>query len=94
VSTASDFLLADARAALERALSRRPQADHAIVFGYWMSSRAADAPEAHTISAAAVQRSGAQLDFQTVATLGFASESGLLEPEASGPLRQGLERLV
>jgi hypothetical protein len=40
VSAASDFLLADAREALERTLSRRPQADHAIVFGYWISMKA------------------------------------------------------
>ena len=41
-----------------------------------------------------MQRSGAQLDFQTVATLGFARESGLLGPEESGTLKQGLERLA
>ena len=42
----------------------------------------------------AAQRTGAQLDFQTVATLGFARESGLLGPDGSEVLRHGLERLA
>jgi hypothetical protein len=94
VSSASDFLLADARAALQRALACRPQSDPAIVFGYWMLMRPEDAPEARQIATAAVQRSGAQVDFQTVATLGFARESGLLGNEVTGILKQGLERLA
>src|SRR6266550_5484171 len=94
VSSASDVLLADARSALQRDLTRRPQADPAIVFAYWMLARAGDAPEAKQIASAALQRSGAQLDFQTVATLGFARESGLLGQESSGTLKEGLERLA
>ena len=94
VSKGSDFLLADARAALKRALACRPQSDAAIVFGYWMLMRPGDAPEATQIATAAMQRSGAQQDFQTVATLGFAREYGLLGPEAAGTLKQGLERLA
>jgi hypothetical protein len=94
VSKGSDFLLADARAALKRALACRPQSDPAIVFGYWMLMRPGDAPEATQIATAAMQRSGAQQDFQTVATLGFAREYGLLGPEAAGTLKQGLERLA
>ena len=82
VSNASDLLLADVRSALQRALTCRPQSDPAIVFGYWMLMRPGDDPEATQIATAAVQRTGAQLDFQTVATLGFARESGLLGPEA------------
>jgi hypothetical protein len=94
VSQASDFLLADARAALQRALTCRPQSDPAIVFGYWMLMRPGDAAESMQIATDAMQRSGAQQDFQTVATLGFARESGLLEPEAAVTLKQGLERLA
>lgn len=94
MTTASDFLLVDTRAALQRTLIRRPQADLALAFGYWMLMRAGDAPEAKTIATVAMQRSGAQLDFQTVATLGFARESGVLGPEAAGMLKQGLERLA
>lgn len=94
MSSASDFLLADARAMLQRALASRPQSDLAIVFNYWMLRRPGDAPEARQIAAAAVQRSGAQLDFQTVATVGFARDSGLLANEVAGILKQGLERLA
>lgn len=94
VSRASDFLLADARAALQSALTCRPQSDPAIVFGYWMLMRPGDAAEAGQIATAAMQRSGAQQDFQAVATLGFARESGLLGLEAGGILKQGLERLA
>jgi hypothetical protein len=94
VSSTSDFLLADARAALQRALAWRPQSDPAIVFSYWMLMRPGDVPEARQIATAAVQRTGARLDFQTVATLGFARESGLLGNEVVGTLKQGLERLA
>src|SRR5216684_3745771 len=94
VSVSSDLLLTDARAALERTLAHRPQADLAIVFGYWILMRPTDAPGATKIVAAAMQRSGAQQDFQTVATLGFATASGLLGVDASATLKQGLDRLA
>jgi hypothetical protein len=94
VSATSDFLLLDARASLQRTLADRPQADLAIVFGFWVMATPTDATEATKIVTAAMQRSGAQQDFQTVATLGFAKESGLLGPEAAVTLKQGLERLA
>jgi hypothetical protein len=94
VSNVSEFLLADARAALQRDLTRRPQADPAIVFSYWMLTRPGDAAEATQTATDAMQRSGAQLDFQTVATLGFARDSGLLGPESTATLKPGLERLA
>jgi hypothetical protein len=94
VSGASDLLLADARSALQRALARGPQADPAVLFAYWLLMREGDAAEAKQIASAAMQRSGAQLDFQTVAALGFARETGLLGAEAAAPLKQGLERLA
>jgi REase_DpnII-MboI len=94
VSDTSDLLLADAHSVLQRALTHRPQADPAILFAYCILKRAADEPEAKQIVTRVAQRTGAQLDFQTVATLGFARESGLLGPDASGTLRQGLERLA
>ncbi len=50
--------------------------------------------EAMKMVTAATQRSGAQQDFQTVSTLGFANEAGLLGPEAALTLKQGLERLA
>src|SRR4051812_25916690 len=81
VSDTSGLLLADARSMLLRALPRRPQTDPAILFAYWMLKRQADEAEAKQIAAAAAQHTGAQLDFQTVASLGFARESGLLGAE-------------
>lgn len=94
VSGASDLLLVDARSAMQRALARRPQSDLAILFAYWLLVRAGDEQEARQIATAATRRTGAQMDFQTVATLGFARESGLLGPEVSATLKQGLERLA
>src|SRR5580704_14676712 len=94
VSATSDLLLSDARSMLQRALIRRPQTDPAILFAYWMLTRKADEAEAKQIAAAAAQHTGAQLDFQTVAALGFARESGLLGTEISETLKQGLERLA
>jgi hypothetical protein len=94
VSATSDLLLADARAALQRTLAHRPQADLAILFGYWALMMPTDAAAATKIVSAAMQRSGAQQDFQTVATLGFATASGLADTEASAVLKQGLDRLA
>lgn len=94
MNNASDFLLADARASLLRALLCRPQADSAVMFCYWMLARPVDASEAKEIATTAMERTGAQLDFRTVATLSFAKEAGLLGPEVSAVLRDGLKRLA
>lgn len=94
VSSITGLLLGDARSLLQRALARRPQTDPAILFAYWMLRPAGNETEAKQIALAASQRTGAQLDFQTVAALGFASNSALLGPEVSGTLQQGLERLA
>jgi hypothetical protein len=90
----SDLLLADARATLQRTLAHRPQTDLAIVFGYWILMRPTDAPEAAKIVSEAVQKSGAQQDFQTIATLGFATASGIFDINRSATLKQGLNRLA
>ncbi len=94
MSATSDLLLTDARAALQRTLAHRPQADLALVFGYWILMMPTDAPEAVKIVAAAMLRSGAQQDFQNVATLGFATAAGLLGADASATLKQRLDRLA
>lgn len=94
MSDISGLLLSDARSTLLRALARRPQTDPAVQFAHWMLRRVGDESEAKSIAAVAAQRSGAQLDFQTVAALGFARESALLAAEVSGTLKQGLERLA
>src|SRR6266850_4768710 len=93
MSTVSEFLLADARAALERLLESRPQADMALMFSSWISAVPAVTSEAKTIAEAVSQRYGAQQDFQTVATLGYALHSGLLDTAAKATLKQGLDRL-
>jgi hypothetical protein len=94
VRATSDLFLADARATLQRTLAHRPQTDLAIVFGYWILMRPTDAPEAAKIVSEAVQKGGAQQDFQTIATLGFATASGLLDINRSVTLEQGLNRLA
>jgi len=94
VSATADLLLTDARAALQRTLAHRPQADLAIVFGYWVLMMPTDAADATKIVTAATQRSGAQQDFQTAAALGFATASGLAGADASATLKQGLDRLA
>lgn len=94
VSDESGLLLSDARSALLRILTHRPQTDPAILFAHWMLGRKENGAEAKQIASAAAQHAGAQLDFQTVAALGFAHESGLLGAEISGTLKQGLERLA
>jgi hypothetical protein len=94
VSSTSALLLADARGTLQRTLAHRPQADLAIAFGYWMLMRPVDAAEVAKITCEAMQRSGAQQDFQTIATLGFATASGLFDINTSATLKQGLNRLA
>ena len=56
--------------------------------------RSADAPEATKSVTEAMKRSGAQQDFQTIATLGFATASGLFDINTSATLKQGLDRLA
>ena len=92
--TTTNFLLADARGTLERTLAHRPQTELAIVFGYWILMRTTDAAEAEKVISEAVQRGGAQQDFQTIATLGFATASGLLSGDALTSLKHGLARLA
>lgn len=94
MSEASSLLLSDARSTLLRALARRPQADPAVLFAYWLLGTKETEAEAKQIASDAAQHTGAQLDFQTVAALGFARESGLLGIEIAGTLKQGLERLA
>lgn len=94
VSGLTTLLLSDVRSTLLRSLTRRPQTDSAILFAHWMLRRAVDEGEAKVIASAAAQRTGAQLDFQTVAAIGFARESALLGDDVRDTLRQGIERLA
>lgn len=94
VSETSGLLLSDVHSSLMRILKRRPQTDPAILFAHWLLARPEDQAEARQIASAAAQHSGAQLDFHTVAALGFARESRLIGQESSTTLKQGLERLA
>jgi REase_DpnII-MboI len=94
VSSASEYLLVDARTALRRCLASRPQSDLAVVFGFWVFTDPADSTQARNIAIAAARRAGAQQDFQTVATLGFALDCGLLDVDIAPAMRQGLGRIA
>src|SRR5665213_327077 len=94
VSSTSEFLLADASAALRRKITARPQPDLALIFGHWIVSGTALTSEIQTIAASAAQRGGAQQDYRTVAVLGYASACGLLDSTSAAVLKQGLERLA
>lgn len=94
MNTAPEFLLVNARAALGRCLASRPQSDLAIVFGFWVLRDTTIGGEAKDIAVAAARRSGAQQDFQTVATHGFALDCGLLDVDTAAAMKQGLDRVA
>ena len=53
-----NLLLADARAALRRALARGPQTDPAVLFAYWLLMKGVSAAETKQIASAAMQSCG------------------------------------
>ena len=92
VSTTSDFLLADARAALRRRVSDAGRTELSRAFATWLLRETeADAEFASLVSDAAT-RQGAQQDFQTVAILGFGADAGILGAEQIEALKKGLRR--
>lgn len=93
VSSTSEFLLADARAFLFRCISARPQSDLALMFDHWIAAKKLVNAEIQAIVTSATQRGGAQQDYQTVAVLGYAADSGVLDSSYVPILIQGLERL-
>lgn len=93
MSETSSLLIIDTRSSLQRTLARRPQGDLAVLFANWILAETVYTEEAARLTFGAAQRTGAQLDFPTVAALGYARDSGVLGPEISPALRQGLERL-
>src|SRR5438445_9801727 len=92
VSTTSDFLLADARAALRRRLTEpcRPELSRVFAAGLLREPKT-DAEFASLISDAAA-REGAQQDFQTVAILGFGADAGTLRAAQIEVLKKGIRR--
>lgn len=94
MSNSTELLLTDARAAMERSLARRPQTELDLVYGFWLTRDSVSAAEAEGIAARMLQRKGAQQDFQTVASLGFACAAELLDAGGRPTLKGGLERLA
>lgn len=94
MTTTAQFLLDDARAALRRRLADPDRTELSRVFSAWLLRDPQLKAEFSSLVAAAAERRGAQQDFQTVATLGFGAEAGLLDSQQAGALRQGLHRLA
>jgi hypothetical protein len=94
LSATSEFLLADARAALRRRVADVGRTELSRTFGAWLlSGRETDAEFVSLVNEAAT-REGAQQDFQTVATLGFGLDAGKLGVEQTEALKKGLRRLA
>ncbi len=92
VSTISNFLLADARAALRRRVSNAGRTELSRAFAAWLLPGAeTDADFASLVNEAAT-REGAQQDFHTVAILGFGADAGLLAAKEAEALKKGLRR--
>jgi hypothetical protein len=94
VSTTSEFLVADARAALRRRVSDDSRTAISKAFAAWLlhgTEAQTDAGFASLVSEAAT-REGAQQDFQTVAILGFGATAGLLVADQIEVLKKGLRR--
>lgn len=92
MTTTSEFLLADARAALKRRLADPDRTELSRAFAAWLLREPPLKAEFASLVTAAAERKGAQQDFQTVATLGYGAEAGLLEGPQVDALRQGLRR--
>jgi hypothetical protein len=92
VTATSEFLLTDARAALRRRLDDPDRTELSRAFAAWLLREPNLRAEFASLVAAAAERKGAQQDFQTVATLGYGAESGLLEGPQVDALKQGLRR--
>jgi hypothetical protein len=90
VSATSEFLLADARAALQRRASEDGRTELSRTFAAWLL-RETDAEFASLVGEAAT-REGAQQDFQTVAILGFGADAGILNTKQIEAFKKGLRR--
>jgi hypothetical protein len=92
VSTTSEFLLADARAALRRRASEDGRTELSRAFGAWLRRDASRDSEFASLVREAATRQGAQQDFQTVAILGFGADAGILAADETESLQKGLRR--
>jgi|HubBroStandDraft_4_1064222.scaffolds.fasta_scaffold06483_2 hypothetical protein len=94
VNTTSDFLLADARAALRRRLTESCRTELSRTFAAWLLREPETDAEFVSLVSEAATREGAQQDFQTVAILGFGADAGILGAAQIEVLKKGLERQV
>jgi len=92
VSTTSDFLLADARAALRRRLTESCRTELSRAFAAWLLREPEMEAEFTSLVSEAATREGAQQDFQTVAILGFGADVGILSAAQIEVLKKGLRR--
>jgi hypothetical protein len=92
VSTTSDFLLADARAALRRRLTESCRTELSRVFVAWLLREPETDVEFASLVSEAATREGAQQDFQTVAILGCGANAGILGAAQIEALKKGLRR--
>jgi hypothetical protein len=92
VSNTSEFLLADARAALRRRASEDGRTELSRAFGAWLRRDANRDSEFASLVRDAATRQGAQQDFQTVAILGFGANAGILAADETESLKKGLRR--
>jgi hypothetical protein len=94
VSTTSEFLLADARAALRRRASEDGRTELSRAFGAWLLRDTNPDSEFASLVHEAATREGARQDFHAVAILGFGADAGLLGADETESLKKGLRRLA
>jgi hypothetical protein len=92
VSTTSEFLLADARAALRRRVADAGRTELSRAFAAWLLDDRDTGGELVALVRNAATREGALQDFPTVAILGFGADAGISGPEQLQALKRGLRR--
>ncbi|MGI8960606.1 MAG: hypothetical protein ACR2IV_12735 [Bryobacteraceae bacterium] len=92
MSTTSEFLLADARAALRRRVADAGRKELSKAFAAWLLDYSDTGGELVALVRNAATREGALQDFPTVAILGFGADAGISGPEHTQAFKQGLRR--
>jgi hypothetical protein len=92
VSTTSEFLLEDARAALRRRVADDGRTELSRAFAAWLMREPETGAEFASLVSEAATREGAQQAFHTVAILGFGADAGILGAEQMEALKKGLRR--
>ena len=93
VESSTEILLSEVEKSLEARVRERTLPDISRLLLHWLSNEAPD-PGVLVTLAAAAERSGAQQDYQSVATLAFGMASGYLDEAATESLKSGFERLI